>query len=249
MTRHASDAAPSTGGRLVYAVGDVHGYLGHLEDLLAAIGDDAARSGAEETPLLIFLGDYVDRGPDSRGVLDRILAAEAEGGFEVLCLMGNHEAALGRFLDDPSYAPSWIANWGEATLRAYGVTLPIEDDPAAADAAQTAFAAAFPPAHRDFLRRLRLSATVGDYHFVHAGVRPGVALDAQAERDLLWIRHTFLESDADFGKVVVHGHTPEPHAPPQRANRINLDTGVYFSGVLTAIRLEGERRRLIQVAR
>jgi serine/threonine protein phosphatase 1 len=245
MTATAPAPTASTGGRLVYAVGDIHGYSRQLDALLGLIAEDAARSAPAERPLVVFVGDYVDRGPDSPGVIDRILTLEAEGRFEVVCLMGNHEDALLRFLVDPTYAPSWIGNWGEATLRAYGVAPPLLANAATCEAAQAAFRQAFPPAHRAFLGRLRISLTVGDYLFVHAGVRPGVALEAQAERDLIWIRYEFLGSDADFGKVVVHGHTPEQQ-PVARSNRINIDTGVYFTGLLTAIRLEGESRRVIQ---
>jgi len=245
MTASAHAHAPSTGGRLVYAVGDIHGYSRQLCDLLDLIAEDAAHGAPAERPLLIFIGDYVDRGPDSRGVIDRILALEADGRFEVVCLMGNHEDALMRFLVDPGYAPSWIGNWGEATLRAYGVEPPLLPNTANCEAAQARFREAFPAEHRAFLGRLQIAVTVGDYLFVHAGVRPGVALEAQVERDLIWIRYEFLESDVDFGKVVVHGHTLAD-TPELRANRINIDTGVYFSGVLSAARLEGEQRCFLQ---
>jgi len=236
---------PSTGGRLVYAVGDIHGYAGALKALLAEIAADAARNRPTERPLLVFLGDYVDRGPDSRGAMDAVLAAEASDDFEVIALKGNHEDALARFLVDPAYAPAWIGNWGEATLVSYGIAPPSAYDAAACEQAQAQFAGAFPQAHRALLARLRLAVTVGDYLFVHAGVRPGVALDAQDERDLIWIRYEFLMSDEAFGKVVVHGHTPSEQ-PELKANRINVDTGVYFTGVLTAVRLEGETQRFIQ---
>lgn len=237
--------APSTGGRLVYAVGDIHGYAAQLDDLLRIIADDAAIAAPAERPLVVLIGDYVDRGPDSRRVIDRIIALQADPRFEVAALKGNHEDALDRFLSDPGFAPAWIANWGQATLLSYGVAPPIAFDPIACEAVQAQFAAVFPDAHRAFLDRLSLTLTVGDYLFAHAGVRPGVPLDAQADRDLIWIRYDFLESDADFGKVVVHGHTPS-ETPEVRKNRINVDTGVYFTGVLTAVRLEGESRRFLQ---
>lgn len=237
---------PSTGGRLVYAVGDIHGYAAALRSLLADITLDARASRPAERPLLIFIGDYVDRGPDSKGAIDLILGAEAAGDFEVVALKGNHEDALIRFLADPDYAPAWIGAWGETTLRSYGIEPPSPHDVAACEAAQVGFADAFSYTHRTFLQRLELSRTVGDYHFVHAGVRPGLALNAQAERDLIWIRYDFLECDDDFGKVIVHGHTPSAGRPEVKANRINVDTGVYFTGLLTAVRLEGETRRFLQ---
>lgn len=232
--------SPSTGGRLVYAVGDIHGHARELSLLLRRIEADARDAVAHERPLLIFLGDYVDRGPDSRGVIDAVLEVEAAGAFEVAALKGNHEDALIRFLYDPAYSDAWMANWGEATLRAYGV------EPCSGAGVRARFLAALPERHRKFLDRLSLSHTVGDYHFVHAGVRPGVPLEAQDERDLLWIRQEFLKSDAAFGKVVVHGHTPA-HAPQVRANRIGIDTGCYFTGVLTAVRLHGCDRAFIEV--
>jgi serine/threonine protein phosphatase 1 len=237
---------PSTGGRLVYAVGDVHGYRRQLAELLREIRRDAAESRPAERPLVVFLGDYVDRGPDSRAVIDLIVALATDDAFEVVALKGNHEDALLRFLGEPAYAPAWIANWGEATLRAYGVSPPSGFDVAACEAAQARFVEALPDAHRAFLAGLQLSATVGDYLFVHAGVRPGVALAEQEPRDLIWIRYDFLESEAAFGKVVVHGHTPAER-PQLKSNRIGIDTGVYYTGMLTAVRLEGELQRFLQV--
>ena len=245
MTGPSQAKAPSTGGRLVYAVGDVHGYPSALEALLREIGEDAARAAPTSRPLLVLLGDYVDRGPDSRAAIDLILALIDAGRFEVVALKGNHEDALARFLADPGFAPAWIANWGEATLRAYGVEPPARLDAAGCAATRARFANALPARHRAFLADLRPTLTVGDYLFVHAGVRPGVPLADQVERDLIWIRYEFLDSDAAFGKVVVHGHTPSER-PELRANRIGIDTGVYFTGVLTAVRLEGEAQSFIQ---
>ncbi len=149
---------------------------------------------------------------------------------------------------DAEFGPNWIGNWGQATLRSYGVAAP----PFGQEAAETArvqaeLAAALPPRHEDFLRRCVMSLSVGDYLFVHAGVRPGIGLEAQADRDLMWIRYDFLESDEDFGKVVVHGHTPSDR-PELKVNRIGIDTGVYYSGVLTAVRLEGADQRFIQAS-
>jgi len=237
---------PSTGGRLAYAVGDIHGHLDALRPLIGKLRDDLAKSRPAERPLLVFLGDYVDRGPDSRGVIEAILALEAAGDFEVAALKGNHEAALLRFLADAGFGPNWLMNWGEATLRSYGVSPPALGAEAVETArVQAELAAALPAAHRAFLGRLAMSVSVGDYLFVHAGVRPGVALAAQDDQDLMWIRYEFLESDADFGKVVVHGHTPA-NRPELKANRIGIDTGVYYSGLLTAVRLQGSDRRIIQ---
>lgn len=242
MTR----TAPTTGGRLIYAVGDIHGYTSILRELIRELTDDLARSAPGERALLVFLGDYVDRGPDSRGAIELVLALEADGPFEVVALKGNHEDALLRVLTDEAFGPNWIRNWGQKTLLSYGVEVPAPGHEAAETARiQAELAAALPPRHRDFLRRCVMSLTVGDYLFVHAGVRPGVPLDQQTHRDLMWIRHDFLESEQDFGKVVVHGHTPSDR-PELMANRIGIDTGVYYSGVLTAVRLEGTDQRIIQ---
>jgi len=241
-----TSTAPTTGGRRVYAVGDIHGHTDALAPLIRALQDDLAGDPVAERPLLVFLGDYFDRGPDSRGVVDMILELEADGPFEVVALKGNHEDALLRVLTDADFGPNWIRNWGRATLRSYGVEVPAPGLEAAETArVQAELQAALPPRHRDFLARCVMSRTVGDYLFVHAGVRPGVALAAQDDKDLMWIRYDFLESEADFGKVVVHGHTPSD-APELRVNRIGIDTGVYYSGVLTAVRLEGTVQRIFQ---
>lgn len=246
MTGNADARPPSTGGRLVYAIGDIHGHPGQLAALLRQIADDAAGEDGAERPLIVFLGDYVDRGPDSRSAIDLIVSLiDDDARFDVVALKGNHEDALVRFLDDPGFAPAWIANWGESTLRAYGVAPPSGFDVPACEAARAQFIGVLPDRHRTFLADLRLTLEVGDYLFVHAGVRPGVPLDAQAERDLIWIRYDFLESDEAFGKVVVHGHTPAA-SPERKANRVNVDTGVYFSGALTAVRLKGEHLSFLQ---
>jgi serine/threonine protein phosphatase 1 len=242
----ARGAPPSTGGRLVYAVGDVHGRLDVLEPLLRDIAADVLATRPAERPLLVFLGDYVDRGPASRQVVDRVLDLIAGDGFEVAALKGNHEEALLQFLEDPGFAATWIDFGGGATLSSYGVRLsPPRSDVGAWGRVRDAFDAATPEDHRRFYQGLELMRVVGDYAFVHAGVRPGVALEDQAECDLLWIRHEFLNDPGPFGKVIVHGHTPteDPQVLP---HRLGLDTGAYATGVLTAVRLYGEEQRLLQ---
>lgn len=241
-----SKAPPSTGGRLVYAVGDVHGRLDALQPLVADIRADAARHRGQGPPLLVLLGDYVDRGPESAGVIELILKLSADPALEVCALMGNHESALLAFLDDPAGAAGWLDHGGGPTLASYGVTPP----PSRAGEqgwgeARDALVRALPPAHLSFLRGLRLMAVVGDYAFVHAGVRPGAPLDRQAAQDLLWIRQPFLEAPGPFEKVIVHGHTPaeEPQILP---HRLGIDTGAFATGVLTAVRLQGEAQGLLQ---
>ncbi|WP_235519255.1 MULTISPECIES: metallophosphoesterase family protein [unclassified Caulobacter] len=230
-------------GLALYAIGDVHGRADLLAPLLDALLEDAA---GVERAVIVGLGDYVDRGPDSRGVVDLMLGLANEPAIELRCLRGNHDQALVDFLADAELGPSWARHGGRETLASYGTPAP--DDPRDMRAwrdTREAFAAALPDAHRDFFADLALSYARGDYLFVHAGVRPGVALDAQAARDLLWIREPFLTCVRPLEKLVVHGHTPSPRVHADH-RRIGLDTEAHASGVLSACRLEGTERRVIQ---
>ena len=223
-------------GTLVYAIGDIHGQLQLLDALLARIAEDAQGTAGAQRRIIVFIGDYVDRGPDSAGVITR-LSAGLPGGFETCCLRGNHEAMLLGFLEQPETYADWLMNGADATLESYGVDAPQEDPPPGAVAAcRDAFAAALPPAHLAFLNALPLSYSLGDYLFVHAGIRPGVAIEDQTPEDLMWIRSDFVDCDDDFGVVVVHGHTPDLE-PAVKPNRIGLDTGAWVYGRLTALRL------------
>jgi len=231
-------------GELVYAVGDIHGRSDHLATLLRQIEADAARQDAANTTL-IFVGDYVDRGPDSRGVVEILLNALPEG-FSVHFLKGNHEQLLLDFLDDAGRLRHWRVNGGDATMASYGVDVDQLDRAGAPpDTWREAFMDKLPPAHFDFFRHLGLQVPLGDYLFVHAGVRPGVPLHAQDDMDLLWIRDAFLDETEPFGKVVVHGHTPVSE-PDVRSNRIGIDTGAVFSGRLTALRLKNGERSFLR---
>ena len=231
-------------GTLIYAIGDIHGQLHLLDALLARIGGDAACTEGARRRVLVFVGDYVDRGPDAAGVIERV-SARLPGGFEAHCLMGNHEAILLEFLERPETLTHWLANGGRATLASYGVNPP-ELDASSRDVAacRDAFAAALPLAHLAFLKALEPVFSLGGYLFVHAGIRPGVALEDQALRDLLWIREDFLDSGDDFGAVVVHGHTPV-REPVVKPNRIDIDTGARVHGRLTALRLFGAERSFL----
>ena len=235
-------------GRTLYVVGDIHGRCDLLHNLLRKIAYDAARLPADAGRELIFLGDYVDRGPDSRGVISLVLSTIAERDFwEVTALKGNHEAALLQFLDDPAFWPMWSPFGARETLTSYGVTPPDwqageEDWTRASEALRRAM----PAAHVDFLRGLELTAERGDYLCVHAGVRPNVPLDRQVEEDLLWIRDDFLRSERRLDKVIVHGHTPAEDAYLGK-HRIGLDTGAYATSTLTAVKLQDAERTLIQV--
>jgi serine/threonine protein phosphatase 1 len=240
---------PTTGGALVYAIGDIHGRLDLLEALLAAIREDAGTRAAEGRPVVVFIGDYVDRGPDSRGVVEAILALADEGAFEVRALKGNHEEQLLTFLNDPRAGAPWLEFGGAETLLSYGVIPPAgRTDADGWEAARQAFRSALPAAHLKFLEGLELAVICGDYVFVHAGVRPGVPLSEQSERDILWIRDDFLSSDRSIEKVVVHGHTPEP-TPHIGRNRIGIDTGAYATNTLTAVRLMGAEQSILQAGR
>ena len=240
--RRPAYALPS--GTRVYAIGDVHGRADLLARLHALIRRDAAASPSERN-VLIHLGDYVDRGLQSREVLE-MLAGEAMPGFDRVDLIGNHDAWMLGFLDDPAMAPAWLANGGLETLLSYGVGRAADTLPDERHARMSRdLAAALPPAHLGFLRRLRRTHREGDYLFVHAGIRPGVALDDQEPNDLLWIREPFLDDDRDHGLVVVHGHTIAER-PEVFDNRIGIDTGAFATGRLTCLVLEGADHRFLQ---
>ncbi len=230
-------------GTRIYAIGDIHGRSDLLDRLHAAIRADV-RARRPERAVAVYLGDYVDRGGDSAGTIAR-LAVPPKDGIERVFLRGNHEAFLLEFLDgDSGLLDQWLWNGGLATLDSYGLA-PMADGPG--DGSDAAWARtlradllrAVPPAHETFLRALVSHHREGDLFFAHAGVRPGVALDRQSQDDLLWIRDGFLDSDADFGALVVHGHTVVAE-PEVRANRIGIDTGAWRTGRLTAAVFEGE---------
>lgn len=225
----------------IYAVGDVHGRADLLAALFTRIDNDLkARPVAQ--PVQILLGDYIDRGPDSRLVLDLLIARQRR--HRMLLLKGNHEVYASKVLSDPSVLPEWTQIGGINTLLSYGVKISGRPDPISARYAAMAFREAMPDSHRHFIESLTLSFTCGDFFFAHAGVRPGIPLDKQSQNDLLWIRDDFLLHEDDFGKVVVHGHTPAME-PDVRQNRINIDTGAYATGRLTCLVLEGDQMNFL----
>ena len=238
----AQVAAQAPAGGRIYAIGDVHGRADLLERLRTVIVEDAKWHPIARK-VVVYLCDYVDRGPDSRGVVD-MLARKPLPGFESVFLKGNHEDSLLQFLTDPGIAPAWMAYGGEATLYSYGVRPPdgrrVED----VLAAQKAFAEALPAEHLEFFQALKLVHVEGDYAFVHAGFRANVPIERQDPQDMMWIRDEFLFSDADFGKVAVHGHTITAQ-PEIRPNRIGIDTGAFATGTLTCLVLEGAERRFL----
>lgn len=233
-------------GTVVYAIGDIHGRLDLLETIQGALLDDAQRRQAVRR-IVVYLGDYVSRGIDSRGVVDRVLGWQPQG-FERVMLKGNHEDLLLRFLGGELEAGRhWFDYDGLDTLMHYGVQakdVAGRDETALAELRRR-FAQALPSGHLDFFESLEISFRVGGYLFVHGGVRPGVALEAQSAHDCMWIRGRFLDSDADFGATVVHGHSIVA-TPEVRPNRIGIDTGAYRSHVLTCLVLDGEQRDFLQ---
>lgn len=227
-------------GQRVYAIGDVHGRLDLLEPLLDQIrADEAARSPADT--LIIFMGDLIDRGPQSAAVVSRVLALGAERPVRVLA--GNHEEMFLRALQDNEVMRQFLLHGGRETFLSYGLAADALRE-MSFDELRAAIAEVVPPAHIAFFEELEAMIQLGDYVFVHAGIRPEVALAQQRGGDLRWIREPFLSSELDFGAVVVHGHSIAAD-PDIRANRIGIDTGAYLSGRLTALGLEGAARWFI----
>jgi serine/threonine protein phosphatase 1 len=228
-------AARLPDGLRVYAIGDIHGRADLLEGLLLQIDVDCKRYPSNR-PIVVFLGDYIDRGPASKEVLDLLLRCERTK--EAVYLKGNHETFVHRFLREPATLDEWRLCGGLETLVSYGLKPSI--NPNAAEQTQLAeeLAISIPKQHLEFIESLNLSFSCGDFLFVHAGIRPGVPIRKQKEEDLLWIRDEFLFCEDRFEKFVVHGHTPVP-TPDIRSNRINIDTGAFATGRLTCIVIEG----------
>lgn len=233
------DACGPQGLRL-YAVADVHGRLDLLAGMHRAIAEDIARERPADWRI-IHLGDYVDRGPHSRSVLDFLIDAGARDSRHIF-LSGNHEEGMLDFLKMPDPYSLFARYGGVATALSYGVD--IERGPIGKAAA--ALAAAIPSGHMAFLQSLSYFATFGDFFFCHAGIRPGVPLELQSQRDLVWIREEFLNHAGLHPKVIVHGHTPgwEVEVLP---NRVNLDTRAYASGRLSALVIDGAIKRILEV--
>lgn len=233
---------PSTpAGYRLYAVGDIHGHADLLTRLLAQIEEDALNH-PDKKKRLIFLGDYVDRGIQSREVIDRLMQSFAAD-LEPVFIRGNHDDSFLRFINgDMEIGAGWLRYGGAATLASYGV------NPFGGNGHMTALHAEFmkkvPAAHAEFLDSTIFSASYGDYYFVHAGVKPGVPLSKQTSMDKMWARQEFLASTADFGKVIVHGHTifTQPDVKP---NRISIDTGSYATGRITCLILDGKEKAFL----
>jgi serine/threonine protein phosphatase 1 len=200
---------------VIYAIGDIHGCLDKIRELVAHCEQHAAGRPMK----FIFLGDYIDRGPQSSGVISYLIDLKSRLGQRVVTLKGNHEAIALSVIDGISPPRLWFAQGGVSTLESYGNVPPEE----------------LPRAHVDWMRALPLSHDDGRRFFVHAGVDPEKPLAAQDDSAMLWIREPFLSDDRDYGRLIVHGHTPLPAGVPDlRGNRLNLDTGAVFGGPLTA---------------
>jgi serine/threonine protein phosphatase 1 len=227
-------------GLRIYAVGDIHGRVDLLRIILAMIAADLDKNPCGSA-VEVFLGDYIDRGPSSREVIETLLTHPAVAG-ERHCLRGNHEQAMLDFLHEPGVLADWSRFGGLETLLSYGLAprLPVSLNDARR--LRDALAAALPAAHLGFLQGTELSYARGGYFFAHAGIKPGLALETQREDDLLWIREPFLHSQRDHGKIIIHGHTPSEE-PEVMSNRINVDTGAFLTGRLTCLVLEGQGMR------
>ena len=224
-------------GVRLYAIGDIHGRLELLRQLYEQILEDAG--SRDQSSQIIFLGDYIDRGPSSADVIS-FLIDELDLRHEHVFLRGNHEDLMLGFLKDPSIGKTWFDVGGLETLESYGIRADMRN------MAKISYALAegIPQSHRHFLERLKFIHTSGDIIFAHAGIRPRVPVERQENADLMWIRREFLEASNFGGKCVVHGHS-QVFKPVNLPHRISVDTGAYHSGKLTCVVLEGEERRFL----
>jgi serine/threonine protein phosphatase 1 len=224
-------------GIRVYAISDIHGCAGLLQQMFTVIDNDLARLESAVRSIHVFLGDYIDRGPASRETIDLLI--DRGRTHQSVFLKGNHEVFMFEVLKDPTRLADWKQYGGLQTLTSYGLRPTLNPDQEEQTELITEFAYKIPADHRSFFNGLRPRFVCGDFFFVHAGVKPGVPLEQQSEEDMLWIRDEFLQSEQDYGKYIVHGHTPVK-APDIRPNRINIDTGAYATGNLTLLTIEGD---------
>jgi serine/threonine protein phosphatase 1 len=223
-------------GVRIYAISDIHGCADLLQKMFTVIDRDLSNAG-DMRAIHVFLGDYIDRGPESCQTIDLLMDRSRH--HETIFLKGNHEAFLFDVLKSPSQLQAWKQFGGLQTLASYGLRPTLNPDEAERTELIRELAQRISPRQRRFFNNLRLRFVCGDFFFVHAGVRPGIALSKQSEQDLLWIRDEFLESNERFSKYIVHGHTPV-RQPDIRPNRINIDTGAYATGNLTLLTIQGD---------
>jgi serine/threonine protein phosphatase 1 len=232
-------------GRRIYAIGDIHGQA----DLLATLMEGIDQLEATLPPAFVqevYLGDYVDRGPASAAIIER-LAAAAPPPRRRVCLCGNHEWLMRSFLRDPRTFESWRSVGGFDTLTSYGVARRLIPDDKSLHELWREFNSALPPDHRQFLHHLWPFFRIGDYFFVHAGLRPRVPLEQQTERDMMWIRSEFLAASEEIGITVVHGHTPAANVEIT-PHRIGVDTGAYATRTLSCVMLQHGTATVLQAA-
>jgi serine/threonine protein phosphatase 1 len=235
LSRKERAAAKLPDGMRIYAIGDVHGRADLLKALLLQIEVDCKLYPSRRS-IVVLVGDYIDRGPASREVLDLLLGCEQTN--ETVYLKGNHDTFVHRFMNEPAVLDEWRLWGGLETLVSYGLKPSISPDALEQKQLARQLARAIPERHLEFLDSLAPSFNCGDFLFVHAGIRPGVPLRKQKEEDLLWIRDEFLCHEERFEKFVVHGHTPV-RTLDIRSNRINIDTGAFATGRLTCVAIEG----------
>lgn len=228
-------------GYTIYVVGDIHGCLDLLVGVQRRIDEDKTRSQSERTAE-IYLGDYIDRGPDAAGVVSRLIARARD--VNAVFLRGNHEQMLLDFLDGADCLEQWRGLGGTATLLSYGVDTSLLTGSASTETVRRNLIENLPAEHRSFYEQTGSYMLAGPYLAVHAGIRPGVRLEDQKTDDLLGIRQDFLHHDGDFDFIVVHGHTPVV-APELRRNRINVDTGAFATNRLTCLRIGEDGVRLL----
>lgn len=243
--KHNPRAAFIPDGQRIYAVGDIHGMADLLQALLIKIESDIAEHPEEEARI-VFIGDYIDRGMDSRGVIDYLVSDKVPAPSTFL--LGNHEECLLQFLEEPEVIEEWRHFGGLETLNSYGVDIGDVRRGRGYGRARDELLGQLPDTHLRFLSALLPSTEIGGYYFCHAGARPGVPLAQQARSDLLWMRDEFLNFDGGFEKVVVHGHTPCEEVY-LGSNRINVDTGAYATGRLSGVCLSGAEQRVISISK
>ena len=224
----------------IYAIGDIHGRDDLLRSIHRMIRDDCERRPQRHVTV-VYLGDYIDRGPGSKSVIDTILTDSVED-TESVALLGNHEEMMLHFLQDPRHSELWIRNGGGATLSSYGVQGRADEGP---EYLRNELMSNLPAAHLEFFCNLEPMYLSGEYGFVHAGIRPGRPLEQQRLEDLVWIREEFLYSEVNHGRCIVHGHTIRRDVDIQ-SNRIGIDTGAFFTQMLTCLVLERKTVGILQ---
>jgi len=229
----------------LYVVGDIHGRLDLVTDICRAIEKDTLKIRARD-PVVVFLGDYIDKGPNSREVVDFLCRLPNRGSLKYLFLRGNHEDRLLKFLAHPElHGEAWLAHGGREAFASYGIRTEAFGPKPNWAKLHSAFRSRLPIDHENFLVNTRLAVAWRSFLVVHAGLNPAASLAEQDPHDLMWIRESFLRSSVDWGLRVIHGHVPVA-TPEFHSNRIAIDTGAYSTGILTCLVLNGDSIRILQ---